>query len=158
MKRAAPDIWDCVDGVVTGLGYDFVGARCGHEDGNLVLRVFIDADDGITVDDCGDVSHQLSAVLDVEDLLNAAYVLEVSSPGVDRPLFEQADFARFVGDIASIKLLAPQDGRRKFKGELIACEGNEIEIEVDGERYAIPVTSIDQAHLVPPAEAYKARR
>lgn len=157
MKRAAPDLWNCVEGVVSGMGYEFVGARYGQAEGDLVLRVYIDAENGVTVDDCGDVSNQLSAVLDVEDLLSTAYVLEVSSPGIDRPLFEAKDFERFSGEVASLKLLVPQDGRRRFKGQLLSCDDDEIEIEVDGERYYIPVASVDQANLVPPAEAYKAR-
>ncbi len=157
MKRAAPEVWNCIDTVVNGLGYEFVGARYGQEDGGMVLRVFIDTEDGITVGDCADVSHQLGAVLDVEDLLNAAYALEVSSPGLERPLFDEKDFVRFSGDTVKLKLFAPQEGRRRFKGRLLACRDNEIEIEVDGNLHYISVQSVDQADLVPAAEVYKRR-
>ncbi len=157
MKRAAPDVWNCVGQVVVGLDYEFVGARYGQEQGEMVLRVFIDNDRGIDVDDCAEVSRQLSAVLDVEDLLSTAYTLEVSSPGLDRPLFDEKDFIRFSGTEVALKLLTPQMGRRRFKGPLIGCQNNEIEIEVDGEHYFIPLEKIDNANLVLPAQAYKSR-
>ena len=157
MKRAASEVWKCADSVVAGLGYEFVGARYGQEDGSLILRVFIDAKDGITVDDCAQVSHQLSAVLDVESLLSNAYSLEVSSPGVERPLFDEKDYVRFIGATVALKLLAPQEGRRRFKGRLLACTNNEIEIEVDGSLHAVSVSSVDQANLVLPTRAYKGR-
>lgn len=157
MKRAASEVWKCADNVVAGLGYEFVGARYGQEEGILILRVFIDAKDGITVEDCAQVSDQLSAVLDVENLLKNAYSLEVSSPGLERPLFDEKDYVRFIGATVALKLLAPQEGRRRFKGRLLACTNNEIEIEVDGGLHAISVLSVDQAHLVPSNEMYRGR-
>ena len=157
MKRAASEVWNCVDNVVVGLGYEFVGARYGREDGGMVLRVFIDTKNGVTVDDCAQVSHQLSAVLDVENLLNSAYALEVSSPGLERPLFDEKDYVRFSGAKVTLKLLVPQEGRRRFKGRLLACKNNEIEIEVDGNLHYISVMGIDQANLVLPTKAYEGR-
>ncbi|MEM7206698.1 MAG: ribosome maturation factor RimP [Pseudomonadota bacterium] len=157
MKRAAPDVWSCVGDVVTGMGYEFVGARYGQEEGGLILRVFIDSENGISVDDCAEVSHQLSAVLDVEDILTSAYSLEVSSPGIDRPLFDAKDFQRFNGDTVAIKLAVPQNGRRRYKGRVVACEADEIEIEIDGECHTIPLASVDQANLVPSDEMYRMR-
>ena len=158
MKRAAPEVWDCVGQVVESLGFEFVGVRYGQEEGGMVLRVFIDAEDGITIDNCASVSEQLSAVLDVEDLLPAAYSLEVSSPGLDRPLFDAADFQRFIGEQAAIRLMVPHDGRRKFKGELIACAEDQVEIEVDREVYPLPIASIDEANLVHEFKASRARK
>ena len=149
MKRAAPELWKCIETVVAGLGYNFVGARCGHERGDLLLRVFIDKAEGVTVDDCGVVSQQLGAVLDVENLLSSAYVLEVSSPGVERPLFEAKDFARFCGEKVFVKLLIPQQGQRRFRGHLKQCENGVITIEADGKSHLIALSSIDNAHILP---------
>ena len=155
MKRASPEVWNCIDNVVVGLGYEFVGARYGQEDIGLILRVFIDTQNGVTVDNCAEVSHQLSAVLDVEDLLATAYALEVSSPGLERPLFDEKDYVRFSGAEVTLKLLVPQDGRRRFKGRLLGCRNNEIEIEVDGNLHYISVMGIDQANLMLPTKLSK---
>jgi ribosome maturation factor RimP len=155
MKRASPEVWNIVDNVVVGLGCEFVGARYGQEDGGMVLRVFIDTKNGVTVDNCAEVSHQLSAVLDVENLLDTAYALEVSSPGLERPLFDEKDYVRFSGAMVRLKLLVPQEGRRRFKGRLLGCKNNEIEIEVDGNLHYISVMGIDQANLVLPTRVCK---
>ena len=155
MKRANSDIWHCVDAVVTGLSYDFVGVCYGQEWNSTILRVFIDSACGIDVDDCAVVSHQLSVELDIENLLNDAYVLEVSSPGLDRPLFREEDFIRFSGALVKLKLSSPRDGRRRFKGRLISCRDGEIEVDIDDQCYRILLSSIDQAHLVPSADEYR---
>ena len=152
MKRVTQDIWRCVDAAVTGLGYDFVGAHYGQEFNSTILRVFIDSADGINVDDCAAVSRQLGDELDIENLLNNAYVLEVSSPGLDRPLFCEEDFIRFSGSVVKLKLSLPQDGRQRFKGRLISCLDGEIEIGIDDQRYHVLLSSVDRAHLVPSAD------
>ncbi|MGH8582152.1 MAG: ribosome maturation factor RimP [Gammaproteobacteria bacterium] len=138
--------------VVVGMGYELVGIeRSGGRQRGL-LRVYIDRidrDGGITLDDCERVSHQLSGVLDVEDAIRGAYTLEVSSPGLDRPLFAPRDFARFVGQMARIDLDRPIGGRRRFSGVL--CEGTAetVRIVEDGEEYCIPFAAIHKARLVP---------
>ncbi len=150
MRRAASDIWEFARQVVEGLDYDFVGAQFGQAEGGPTLRVFIDRAAGISVDDCAAVSEQLSAVLDVEEPISGHYVLEVSSPGMDRPLFDEADFVRVVGQTVRVKTAAPLlGGRRRFKGPLREAGDGLLLVEVDGEPYEIPVAEVDEANVVP---------
>ncbi len=149
MQRASDKIWQCVEPVVTSLGYDFVGAEYGQGDNGMTLRIYIDKEGGILLDDCAAVSHQLSAVLDVEEPIQTKYVLEVSSPGIDRPLFKLNDFIRFVGQRIKVRSYALILGRRNFSGLLKSVENDEIFIDVDGEVFAIPISSVEQAKLLP---------
>ncbi len=114
-----------------------------------LLRIFIDREGGVTVDDCEIVSRQVSAVLDVEDPIPGAYTLEVSSPGLDRPLRKETDYVRFTGQRAKLELLLPRDGRKRFTGTLKGCEAGEVLIEVDGELHRLPHDGIAKARLVP---------
>ncbi len=113
-----------------------------------MLRVYIDHENGISVDDCADVSHQVSAVLDVEDPIVGLYTLEVSSPGLDRPLFTEAHYERYLGQVAEIRLRSPLDGRRKYKGHLLSVRDGQVVIEVDGVEYSLALDNIEKAHLV----------
>lgn len=149
MRKAAAEIWNFAQAVTEGLDYEFVGAQYGQTESGATLRVFIDHADGITVDDCAAVSEQLSAVLDVEEPISGHYVLEVSSPGMDRPLFEEADFAAQVGQVVKIKTGVPVLGRRRFKGELREVADGVALVEVDGEPYELPIHDIDEANVVP---------
>ncbi len=148
MKRAPSRIWEVVEPVIAGLGYEMVGATFGGKPGDRILRVYIDSGDGITIDDCEVVSHQLSAMLDVEDPVGEPYVLEVSSPGVDRPLFREVDYRRFAGEMAFIRLAEPLEGRRRFKGALAGVEAGAIVIDVDGRVWHLPLEVVEEAHLV----------
>jgi ribosome maturation factor RimP len=139
-----------VEPVVTGLGYEMLGLE--FDANQRVLRVYIDSEAGIVVDDCSKVSHQLSGVLDVEDPIPGNYQLEVSSPGMDRPLFKREHFERFVGSLAKVQLLRPLEGRRKFKARLQGLSGDSVVLEEDGLRYEIPLDLIDKARLVPEFE------
>ena len=114
-----------------------------------VLRIFIDGENGVTIDDCEKVSRQASSILDVEDLIRSGYTLEVSSPGMDRPLFTKAQFEKFVGERVSVKLRFPCEGRRKFKGRLAGVENGDIVVAVDDDEYLFPVDSIDKANVIP---------
>ena len=102
----------------------------------------------MTVEDCAEISRAASALLDVEDPLPGSYVLEVTSPGIDRPLVRPDDFARFAGFEAGIETAAPIDGPRRFKGRLIGVEGDEVRIEVDGTVVPVPLASVKKAKLV----------
>lgn len=113
------------------------------------LRIYIDHPDGIGVDDCADVSHQVSAVLDVEDPINTEYNLEVSSPGMDRPLFKAAHYESVLGETVSIRLRIPQDNRRNFKGQILRVENGMLTIKVDNEEFELSVDNIDKGNLVP---------
>lgn len=131
------------------LGYELsdIEVKLGGKDG--VVRVFIDRPEGIGLEDCEAVSRQVSAVLDVEDPLPGQYVLEVSSPGLDRKLTKFEHFHRFTGEEVRIKLRLPIAGRRNFRGALRAADKETIEIEVDGERHSLPLAAIESARLVP---------
>lgn len=133
---------------VQALGYELVDleARIG---GNGLLRVYIDRADGVGLDDCERVSRQLSAFLDVEEPLPGSYALEVSSPGLDRPLRTAEHFERFAGHEAKIRLDVPLEGRRNFKGKLCGVEEAEIVIAVDGQAWRLPLADVASAHLVP---------
>lgn len=148
MRKASPEVWNCVAPVVSSMGFQFVGAHFGQADSGLTLRVYIDHEDGIDIENCADVSRQLSAVLDVEEPISAAYFLEVSSPGVDRPLFTVEDFKRYQGQVAKINMAVPHNGRRRFKGEIISAEDGIVVLEVDGIDYDLTVADIEQAQLV----------
>ena len=127
-----------------GLGYELVDLESSR--GGLI-RVFIDTPQGINVDDCARVSHHLTRAFVVEGVEYER--LEVSSPGLDRPLKRLADFERFSGREASVKLKLPRDGRRRFEGRIAGVEAGKVLLEVEGERLAIGFEDIDRARLVP---------
>ena len=131
-------------GTLAGLGYELVDVETSR--GGL-LRVFIDAPKGISVEDCARVSNHLSRALVVEGIDYER--LEVSSPGLDRPLKRLDDYRRFAGQLASLRLKLPRDGRRRYEGRLEGVEGDEIVLEVEGERRRFALDEIDRARLVP---------
>ena len=163
MRRAPENIWDFLSPIVKGMDYDFVGATLGQAESGLTLRVYIDkeaSDDdegigetgpnrsGVVVDDCVAVSRQVSAALDVEDLIAGEYTLEVSSPGVDRPLFSQADFAQQVGNTVKFKLGITSSGRRNYKGIVDSVEDGLVVVEIDNELHELALQDIESANLV----------
>jgi len=134
--------------VVTALGYELVELEFQARGG--LLRIYIDHQpEAVTLDDCERVSRQVSSVLDVEDPIPGAYSLEVSSPGLDRPLRKLSDFQRFAGFRAKLELTLPLNGRRRFSGTLRGVEADEVLMEVDGTPVRLPVKQIGKAHLVP---------
>ena len=134
---------------IEAMGYEItdlelkIGGRSG------LLRVFIDSPEGIGVDDCEKVSNQISGILDVEDPIPGEYSLEVSSPGLDRRLRRAADFERFAGYEVKISLVAPRDGRRRYRGRLNGIESDTVSVTVDNVDYALPLNEIEMARLVP---------
>ena len=132
-----------------GLGYEIADLelKLGGRDG--LIRVFIDHADGIGLDDCEAASRQISAVLDVEDPIPGHYVLEVSSPGLDRRLTKIEHFRRFAGEDVRIKLRFPVEGRRNFRGAVRVVDEKNIEVEVDGEAHMLAIETIASARLVP---------
>lgn len=129
-------------------GKDLLGVEFISAGNNSILRLFIDHENGIDVDDCAEVSRQVSAILDVEDPISSEYNLEVSSPGVDRPLFDKSHFEAVIGEVVNVKLSMPLNGRRKFKGPLTAIENDTLIIEVDSIDYEIVISNVDKANLV----------
>lgn len=135
--------------VVESMGYELVGVEFTGGINHGTLRVYIDREDGVSLDDCASISHQISGILDVEEPIQQGYDLEVSSPGLDRPLFKLTDFERFSGQLAKIKMSVAVDGRRNFKGVLQGITDSRlIEIEVDGEIYQLPLVDIGKANLI----------
>lgn len=149
MHQASNPLRQLLRPVVEAMGYELVGVEYHPRAGGALLRVYIDQEAGINVADCEQVSHQIGGVLDVEDPIPGHYTLEVSSPGLDRPLFEAAHFARFAGREARIELIAPQHGRRRFRGRLRGVTGDEVIIEVEGELLSVPLAQVEKARLVP---------
>lgn len=134
---------------VEATGFELLGVEFHSAGRHSTLRLFIDHPDGITVDNCAQVSREVSAILDVEDPIQNEYNLEVSSPGLDRPLFTPAHFAKVVGQKIEVKTAIPQDGRRRFKGDLVAIEDDMLVIEVDGKQYRLLMDNVDKANVVP---------
>lgn len=134
--------------LVRDLGYEFVGLVYNPRGKHALLRLYIDREGGITVDECAEVSGEVSALLDVHDPIKNAYTLEVSSPGVDRPLFTPEHFERFAGERARVNLVAPLDGRRRFDGLILGVDGDDIEFEQDGDKVRLPFADISKANLV----------
>ncbi len=134
---------------VEGLGYEFVGVEYMPRRRQSLLRVYIDSDAGISLDDCALVSDQLSGLLDVENSIQGAYSLEVSSPGLDRPLFFERHFDRFRGARIRVKMGTSMGGRREFKGTLGGCRDGAVILLQDGEEHALPLEDISTARLIP---------
>jgi ribosome maturation factor RimP len=150
MRLADSSLMRLTRSVVEPMGYELVGVEyVGRGRGGTVLRVYIDHEGGITLDDCAAVSHQLSGVLDVEDPLPGRYDLEVSSPGLDRPLFSPEHFERFTGRRARVRLEGKIEGRRNFEGVLAGLGDGTVRLEVGGEMREFDLAMVESARLVP---------
>ncbi|HCF4092080.1 TPA: ribosome maturation factor RimP [Pseudomonas aeruginosa] len=135
--------------VVEALGYECWGVEFISQGRHSVLRVYIDRPEGILIDDCEAVSRQVSGILDVEDPISGEYTLEVSSPGMDRPLFTLEQFAKHAGEQVKIRLRSPYEGRRNYKGILRGVEEQDVVVLVDDHEYLLPIDSIDKANIIP---------
>lgn len=134
---------------VEGMGFDIVRVQLSGKQ-QLRLQVMAERKDGkaMIVDDCADLSRAISAVLDVEDPISGAYTLEVSSPGIDRPLVKRRDFERYAGFEARIELRAPVDGRRRFKGRILGLDGDTVRVSFEGREIGLPFDGIAKAKLI----------
>ncbi len=153
MNAKANEILALLSPTVDALGLVLLGVEYLPSPGGAVLRLYIDLPEGgdrqVGIEDCEVVSREVSAQLDVSDPISGHYTLEVSSPGVDRPLFTPAQFARFAGEEAKVGLKLPQDGRRKLQGRILRVQGDEIVFHLDGAEVVVPLENIDKARLVP---------
>jgi ribosome maturation factor RimP len=172
MRKDVQDLWLLAEPYVRDAGFDLIEVHYGREPSGWVVRMFIDtpavAGVGtmapgqvggveppqgsartVGLDDCERVSRDVSAALDVADCVPHAYQLEVSSPGLDRPLRRERDFARFVGESARIRLIDGVEGRRNFLGTLQAAKDGRVEIACDGRSYTLAIDDIQRANLVP---------
>ena len=130
------------------LGLELIAVEMAGRDANI-LRVYIDSPGGVTVDDCAAASHQFSGILDVEDPISGKFNLEVSSPGLDRPLAKSAHFDDVVGEKVKIRTRWPIEGRRRFTGVLTRTSCDAALVDVDGEVYELPFADMERARLVP---------
>ncbi|HNA20022.1 MAG TPA: ribosome maturation factor RimP [Agitococcus sp.] len=134
---------------VDACGFELWGLEFFPQGKRSVLRIYIDGVEGVTVEGCSQVSHQVSGILDVEDPISGEYLLEVSSPGWDRPLFTLPHYQRFVGSEVNLRLVAPINARRRYKGVIQAVIDNTIELAFEGQMIRIPFAQIDKANVVP---------
>ena len=137
-----------IEPAVAAVGFELWGIELISQGKYSTLRIYIDGPDGINVDDCAAVSHQVSGVLDVEDPIAGHYTLEVSSPGLDRQLFTLQQYPEYIGQHLKIRLRIAFDGRRKFSGILKGIEGDEIVLQEEDTEYLLPFELVDKAQLV----------
>ena len=149
MTKLTDKLRNLLEEPVDGLGYELVHLEMATQGKDRVLRLYIDAPGGIQVDDCETVSHHVSAILDVEDPVSSGYLLEVSSPGLDRPLVKPSHFKQFLGDRAKIVTSEHVLGRRRFSGQMVEADEKGVVLEVDGESYTLPYSQIESARLDP---------
>ncbi|QEY59510.1 ribosome maturation factor RimP [Pseudomonas sp. C27(2019)] len=149
MTSKLEQLQDILTPVVEALGYQCWGIEYISQGRHSVLRVYIDHENGILVENCATVSRQLSAVLDVEDPISSEYTLEVSSPGLERPLFTLEQFAAFVGDQVKIKLRSPVEGRRSFQGLIRSVEDQDVVVQMGEFEYLLPIDLIEKANILP---------
>ncbi len=141
------------------MGFDLIEIEHFPNPKHGVLRLFIDrpfnAEDaeaestGVVIEDCSAVSRQISALIDVEDPIRGQFNLEVSSPGLDRPLRRLQDFQRFTGSLIKVKMVMPLEGQRNFKGRLLEANEDSVIIETDEEELSLPMRSIEKARIIP---------
>lgn len=150
MRNIDPVLHEKLVKLISSMGCELVGCELLPMRGRQVFRLYIDRDSGVTVDDCSRVSHQVGAMMDVEESIQGRYTLEVSSPGIDRPLFEMKHYQKFIGSKIQIKLTAAINQRRQFKGILLRIDGENIHILVDDSKteVVLPFSSIEKGNLV----------
>lgn len=154
MRQAPAKLQALIQPALENLGYELVGTEYLPQGKHSLLRVYIDSEDGITIDDCEKASHQISGILDVEDAIHGQYNLEVSSPGLDRPLFTEEQFQRFAGQSVKLKLAVPLNGRKKLKGVIQGVSDGDVEVVVEDsqlgeQQLRVPFSSIEKANLIP---------
>jgi ribosome maturation factor RimP len=139
--------WEVFEPELADQGYELVEVEYAHQGGTRILRVFIDRTGGVSLDDCQTVSRFLSPMLDAEDWIENQYMLEVSSPGFDRPVRKPADFQRFVGEPIKVQTTSPTQGRKRFHGTLVSYADGMLVVESDGSQYAIHLEHVKKANL-----------
>ena len=146
-KRIVGDIWLLVEPVLRAEGRELIEVEYRRESHGWVLRLFIDAEGGVSVEDCARASRVVSDLLDVHDPIHTPYHLEVSSPGLDRPLRKAAHFARHVGSVVDIRTVEPLGARRNFRGRLTAAGPEGVTLDIEGATFEIPYEAVERARL-----------
>ena len=148
MNSSVTLITELIDTTIQALGLDLWGVELLQQGKYSLLRIYIEHEEGVTIEDCEKVSRQVSALMDVEDPIAGEYTLEVSSPGMDRPLFCIEHYSQYVGNKVDLKLRRPLDGRRKFKGQIIKVSGDIVGLLVEGSKYDLEFSDIEKASIV----------
>jgi len=148
VKSSVALVAEMIEPTIAALGLELWGIELNQQGRYSLLRIYIESAAGITIEDCEKVSRQASAQLDVEDPISSEYTLEVSSPGLDRPLFTAVQFEQFAGSDVNVRLRNPLDGRRKIKGNIVKVEGDNICLQVDGVEYELFHSDIEKANIV----------
>ena len=149
MREREERLRELIEPTVVSLGFDLIGVLWRGGRSRRLVRVYIDRVEGVTVNDCAQVSHRVNGVLDVEDPIPGEYDLEVSSPGVDRPLFVERDFIRFAGAELKVILHRPIAGRRRFTGTLRGYEDGVVLVDEHGVEHRFGIPEIESARLIP---------
>ena len=148
MNSSVTLITELIDTTIQALGLDLWGVELLQQGKCSLLRIYIEREEGVTIEDCEKVSRQVSALMDVEDPIAGEYTLEVSSPGLDRPLFRIEHYSQYVGSEVDLKLRRPLDGRRKFKGQIIKVSAGIVGLLVEGFEYDLELSDIEKASIV----------
>lgn len=141
------DAWDVFEPELAELGYELIEVEYLPEYGSMVLRLYIDSEGGVNVDGCAEASRLISAIMDQANFIGSEYMLEVSSPGIERPVRKPADFVRFTGEAIKLKTVTPIEGRRRYSGTLSGFEDGLIAIDVDGTTHQIHIENVKKAKL-----------
>ena len=148
MNSSVTLITELIDTTIQALGLDLWGVELLQQGKYSLLRIYIEREEGVMIEDCEKVSRQVSALMDVEDPIAGEYTLGVSSPGLDRPLFRIEHYSQYVGSEVDLKLRRPLDGRRKFKGQIIKVSGGIVGLLVEGFEYDLELSDIEKASIV----------
>lgn len=148
VKNSIAQLTEMFEPTVTALGLELWGIELLQQGKYSLLRIYIEREAGVAIEDCEQVSRQVSAILDVEDPIAGEYTLEVSSPGMERPLFTVGQFEQFAGSEVKLKLRNQVKGRRNFKGTIVKVAGGNISLQVDGEDYDLPHADVEKANIV----------
>lgn len=149
MDKREREVAELIAPTVESLDCQLWGVEFLRQGKHSKLRVYIDRADGVTVDHCADVSRHVGDILDVEEFSNSAYTLEVSSPGMDRILFEETQYAQSVGEQVDVRLNFPFEGRKKFVGQLAGIEDRSVLLHIEEEEFVFPIENIQRARVVP---------
>lgn len=150
MRKIDPVLYERLVTLINSMGYELVGCELYSQGRKVIFRIYIDGREGITLDDCSRVSHQVSAMMDVEDLIQGKYSLEISSPGINRPLFEIEHYRNHIGKRVKIRLYSAINQRRQYTGVLLKVEGEDIYLIIEGlnQEIKLPFSAIEKANLV----------
>jgi ribosome maturation factor RimP len=146
-EKLLQEVQGVIEPILQSQGLELVDLEYQRESQGWVLRIYLDREGGVTLEDCTGVSHEVGAVLEVKDLIPNPYTLEVSSPGLTRPLKKPEDFNKFRNQLVKIKLYEPLEGRKNFKGTLLGLEEDRVRVEVDQQVFELPFERIAKANL-----------